>query len=111
MPAWEDFQMATYDWTPPAFLSATDTLASTVADASANNPAQPERLAPDAVSLLIGFTSGAVSDIQDDPDSPDANWMIGNATGEVLMSFPTPTNTLKAGFTQEFRIRVRPGTG
>jgi hypothetical protein len=33
------------------------------------------RTAPDAIGSLIGLT-GAVTDVDDDPDSPDANWLV-----------------------------------
>jgi hypothetical protein len=40
----------------------------------------------------------------------DPDWLTGTSAtaAELRVSFPTPANTLKTGFTQEFRIRVRP---
>lgn len=69
-----------------------------------------QRLAPDAI-LVQTAQSGAVSLIQDDPDSPDANWLTGTSAtaAELRVSFPTPDSTLLTGdFKQEFRVRIRP---
>jgi len=75
-----------------------------------------ERQSPD-VLLLQTNLSGAVADIQDDPDSPDSNWLTyisNNADTVCHVSFPTPTGfpTQGAGL-QQFKIWVRkqPGTG
>jgi len=74
-----------------------------------------ERKAPDAI--LSTDLTGSVGSIQDDPDSPDANWLTttnNNADHHARVSFPTPTGspTVGAGL-QEFRARVRKygGTG
>lgn len=67
-------------------------------------------LYPDAVLTQTSLT-GTVADIDEDPDSPDANWMNGvSATVSVLrVSFPTPAAALLTGdFKQEFRVRIRP---
>jgi len=69
-----------------------------------------ERLAPDAILLNDGW-NGTVADIQDDPDSPDANWLThdGVTNNKTLqVSFPTPANPLTSGAgLQEFRVLLR----
>lgn len=68
-----------------------------------------ERLAPDAILASTGL-SGTVSDIQDDPDSPDGNWLTNtssNANNDLRVSFPTPTPALDSGSVQEFRVLIR----
>jgi len=75
-----------------------------------------ERLSPDAILELTNLT-GTVSEIQDDPDSPDTNWLDGvsnNADSVCRASFPTPTGNPTVGANlQEFRVLVRKfgGTG
>jgi hypothetical protein len=69
-----------------------------------------ERQPPDAI-LASTNLSGSVSDIDDDPDSPDSNWLTATVDGNdtmVRVSFPTPTGdpTTGAGL-QEFRFQVR----
>ncbi len=92
-----------------AVASVGDTGTVTITEASAVVQANGERIAPDAI-LVQTAQSGAVSNIQDDPDSPDANWLTGTSAtaAELRVSFPTPAANLKAGFTQEFRVRIRP---
>lgn len=75
-----------------------------------------ERLSPDEL-LQKDNLSGVLSAIQDDPDSPDVNWLTyinNNANTICRVSFPTPTGppTQGAGL-QQFKIWVRkqPGTG
>jgi len=75
-----------------------------------------ESLAPDAIILQTNL-SGAIGLIQDDPDSPDANWWtaaVNNVDTVAHVSFPTPTGspTTGAGL-QEFKIWVKKwdGTG
>lgn len=70
-----------------------------------------QQLFPDAILVQTNLT-GAVTDIDEDPDSPDANWLIGGGGVELRVSFPSPAGPLLSGegFTQEFRIRARPGT-
>lgn len=66
-----------------------------------------ERLAPDAILASVNLT-GAVTAIDEDPDSPDASWLTrtsANTDTDVRVSFPTPTPDLTG--TQEFRVRVR----
>lgn len=108
--AWVDYDFTGAGVWPPTATSTTDTPSVSVVEAATITKVAPERLAPDAVLLQTNLT-GTLSQIQDDPDSPDANWMTGGAGVNVLrVSFPTPANSLVAGFTQEFRVRVRPGT-
>jgi hypothetical protein len=70
-----------------------------------------ERIAPDA--LLVATTlSGSVSAIQDDPDSPDASWLVydgaTNGNSDCRVSFPTPANPPSTGAgLQEFRAQLR----
>lgn len=69
-----------------------------------------ERLAPDAILELVEL-SGVVGDIQDDPDSPDGNWLVAsgnNVNTAVRVSFDTPTGDPTVGVDlQEFRALVR----
>jgi len=70
----------------------------------------PERVAP---SVLLDNTnlSGGVTDIDEDPDSPDANWMeavLDSNNTVCRVGFPTPSGNLDpATDAQEFRIWVR----
>lgn len=77
------------------------------------DPAWPEpayaALYPDSIATQTNI-GGTVADIDEDPDSPDANWMNGTGAVVLRVTFPTPAANLLAGFTQEFRVRVRPGT-
>jgi hypothetical protein len=70
-----------------------------------------ERQSPDALLVQTGLV-GAVTAIQDDPDSPDANWLTASPTNNnatvCSVSFPTPSGTLTAGAgLQEFRVWLR----
>lgn len=75
-----------------------------------------ERKSPDELLVQTNLT-GTLSDIQDDPNSPDGNWLtyIANNVDTVCrVSFPTPTgNPTQGADLQEFKIWVRkqPGTG
>ncbi len=76
-----------------------------------------ERKAVDGVVFSLTNLSGAYTNVTDDPDSPDANWLTtsnNNADTDVRASVPTPTGnpTVGAGL-QEFRVQVRKwdGTG
>ena len=64
---------------------------------------------PDAVLASTNFT-GSVSDIQDDPDAPDGNWLVATSItlpSSVRVSFPTPSGSLIPGLgLQEFRVLV-----
>ena len=68
-----------------------------------------ERLAPDALLTQTNLT-GAVTDIDDDPDSADANWLTAptNVDTTCEVSFPSPSDNLNADAElQEFRVQVR----
>ena len=75
-----------------------------------------ERQAPDEI-LELSNLSGTVSEIQDDPDDPDSNWLdasSNNSDSVVRVSFPTTTGPPTVGSNlQEFRVLVRKygGTG
>jgi hypothetical protein len=67
-----------------------------------------QTLAPDAILVQTGLT-GTVSAIQDDPASPDGNWLTAggpNVNTDLRVSFPTPTNPLSAT-ASTFRVWVR----
>lgn len=85
-----------------ASLSRTDVPTLSTVD----NAGGVQRLAPDAVLTQTNLT-GALSDIQDDPDTPDANWMTEAGALVLRVSFPTPSGGKLVG-TQEIRVRVRP---
>ena len=72
-----------------------------------------EALAPDALLVQTNLT-GAVADIDEDPDSPDGDWLTqtsGGAATECRVSFPTPSGDLATGAgLQEFRLWLRSGT-
>lgn len=69
-----------------------------------------ERQAPDAIASSTDL-SGAVTDIDDDPDSPDGLWLTAtnnNVNTDVRVTFPTPTGDPTVGADlQEFRAYVR----
>jgi len=75
-----------------------------------------ERQSPDGL-LQQDNLSGSLSDIQDDPDFPDGNWLTyitNNVDTVCRVSFPTPTgNPTQGAGLQEFKIWIRrqPGTG
>lgn len=85
---------------PPFPVAASDTLTVSVADTgTAIVLYEVERLPPDAILNQANLT-GAVADIDEDPDSPDANWLIGSSTTPPNI-VPTPTSgleTLPAGW-------------
>ena len=68
-----------------------------------------ERQAPDAILVQTNLT-GAVTDIDEDPDSPDGNWLTtpGGSNIELVTTFGTPTGNPTAGAgLQEFKAWVR----
>lgn len=69
-----------------------------------------ERQGPDAV-LASTDLSGGVTDIDDDPDTPDGLWMVAsnnNVQTEVRTSFPTPSADPTVGADlQEFKTWTR----
>lgn len=72
--------------------------------------AATERQSPDAIIAQTNL-SGVIGDIQDDPDSPDANWWTTGDVGSdtvAHVSFSTPTGNPTVGADlQEFKIWVR----
>ena len=70
-----------------------------------------ERKSPDGTTFTLVELSGAYTDVDDDPDSPDGLWLIAsgnNVNTSVLASFPTPTGNPTVGVgLQEFRVLVR----
>lgn len=110
MAAWQSFWLnGTPPWAPPLAKAASDTVTVSLTETATVVIGVAERLAPDAILTQTNLT-GAVADIQDDPDSADANWLIGGGAVVLRVSFPTPAASLRTGFTQEFRVRLRPGT-
>lgn len=71
-----------------------------------------ESLAPDSTIVSqTTFAEANTANIDDDPDSPDANWaLIGgnNVSGNIRVSFPSPTGNPTTGSgLQEFRCQLR----
>ena len=70
-----------------------------------------ERLPLDTVIGSTNVTGATVANLDDDPDSPDANFAVANSNAvstEVHVGFATPSGTLVDGADlQEFRIEVR----
>ncbi|HET7110289.1 MAG TPA: hypothetical protein VFI41_05420 [Gemmatimonadales bacterium] len=94
---------------PPDPVAGSDASTLTIAESSSLGKAGYQQLFPDAILVQTNI-AGAVTAIDEDPDSPDANWLTGSGAIELRVSFPSPTNDLQASFPQEFRVRVRPGT-
>jgi hypothetical protein len=70
-----------------------------------------ETLAPDAI-LVQTLLDGAVTDIDEDPASPDGAWLTYNAASsnntDCRVSFPTPSGAPNTGAgLQTFRVRIR----
>lgn len=77
-------------------------------------PGTVSRLAPDAIlaSSNLG-ASPSVSTIQDDPDSPDANWLTAashSTATDIRVSFPSPQADLVTGNHQQFKMWLRKST-
>ena len=71
-----------------------------------------ERQAPDTLADQANQT-GAVTDIDDDPDSPDGLWLAWDGNGNTIcrVTFPTPTGNPTTGVDlQEFRVLIREDT-
>jgi hypothetical protein len=70
-----------------------------------------ERLTLNNVISSTDLTGATVENLDDDPDSHDANWAVAtneNVHTPCLVGFPTPSNTLTDGADlQEFRAAVR----
>lgn len=69
-----------------------------------------ERQGPDAILAQTNLT-GTVADIDEDPDSPDGNWLTApgnNNNTDVRTSFGSPTGSPTVGADlQGFRVQVR----
>ena len=78
--------------------------------ASYNAPAAgntDEREAPDTLAVQTNLT-GAVTDIDDDPDSPDGLWLTASGSSTARVTFPTPTGSPTVGAAlQNFRVLLR----
>lgn len=70
-----------------------------------------ERQAPDGATFVLTELTGAYTDVDDDPDSPDADWLVAsgnNVNTACEASFPTPTGNPTVGADlQEFRVLFR----
>lgn len=93
---------------PPIPQSGSDPLNITVVDVSTLITAIEQITYPSAVLTQTNIT-GAVTDIDEDPASPDANWMLGSGAITLRLAFPSPDSNLEPGMSQKFHIRVRPG--
>lgn len=72
-----------------------------------NDSTTNERLAPDTLAVQTNLT-GAVTDIDDDPDSPDGLWLTASGSSVARVTFPTPTAAPSTGAgLQEFRVLMR----
>ncbi len=73
--------------------------------------AATERQSPDGVVFALIELTGAYTDVDDDPDSPDGNWLLATnnkVDTTVRASFPTPTGNPTIGANlQEFRVLFR----
>lgn len=74
--------------------------------------ADTETQRPDGIQSQSGFNPACTAgDLDDDPDSPDANWCVAdgnNTDNQVNVTFPTPTGNPTVGADlQEFRVLVR----
>lgn len=59
--------------------------------------AATESLYVDGETFSLTASTGAYTDVDDDPDSPDGNWVTADAddsSTQLVASFPTPTGTL-----------------
>ncbi len=70
-----------------------------------------ERQAPDSIAASANYSTTTLGNIQDDPDSPDSNWVgawDGNGNTDLRTTFPTPTGNPNVGADlQEFRVQIR----
>jgi hypothetical protein len=91
-------------------LSFETTVTLSVGSEAAYASPATERQSPD-VLLQQDNLSGAVTDIDEDPDSPDANWLTYSEKDDdtkCRVGFPTPTGNPTIGADlQEFKIWVR----
>jgi hypothetical protein len=91
-------------WLTPSFATLSITAYNSVVSYSSGY----ESLYPDAIISQTGST-GAYTDIDDDPDNPDGLWLTTTAqNGTLRVSFPTPSANLRTGAgLQQFRVYVR----
>lgn len=74
---------------------------------SYNQTGQTERQPPDTIATQTNLT-GSVADIDEDPDSPDGNWLTASGSSTLRVTFPTPTGAPETGAgKQNFRAWVR----
>lgn len=91
-------------WTNVQEIPQSDTL---VASYNDQGQAATERIAPDTIAVQTNLT-GSVTDIDDDPDSPDANWLTASGSSTLRTTFSTPTSAPVTGADlQEFRVLLR----
>jgi hypothetical protein len=96
----QTFRFAGYNFIPAGTLQAVLDITYTAAQYC---------IPPDALLLQDNLT-GNVTDIQDLPDSPDANWLLTDTNGasDLRVSFPTPDSPPTTGIDlQTFRVLVR----
>lgn len=68
-----------------------------------------ERIIPDEILSITNLT-GSISDIQDDPDSPDGNWIVTlsqNTNVNIRIGFASTNFRVTPNSTQEFKFHVR----
>lgn len=68
-----------------------------------------ERFTVDNLATLTNL-SGAITDIDDDPDSPDGLWITsdGGGAAELIGDFENPAKSLRSGADlQEFKVLIR----
>ena len=93
-------------WPQPILKTPSDVLNISSTETNVIVKAVLEPVYPDAILAQTGFT-GSVTDIDENPDSPDGAWVIGTTGSEIRVSFPSPSADLMTEFTQQFRIRMR----
>lgn len=70
-----------------------------------------EAIPPDSIAASTNL-SGAVTDIDEDPDSPDANWLTAStatSATDLRVTFESPSGTPTGS--QNFRLQLRKTTG
>lgn len=78
MSAWQSFWLNGTDaWAPPIPKAASDTEALTLGEVSTKSIAVMQRIVPSGFLTGSQNISGFLADIIEDPDSPDAGWLIG----------------------------------
>jgi hypothetical protein len=95
------------DWAPPIPKAASDAVAFGIESLMQVVKISYASIPPDAVLTQTALT-GALGDIDEDPDTPDGNWMAGTGAAVLRVSFGAPAASLQTGVDQEFRVRIRP---